>query len=750
MIRSILTTPNSIYFSKTLSLTSLPWEDFIDLLKYTDKPSLALTDLYCSLLRLILSDSTILTKISTYLPKKVNYAYRHNGEFELNPTGEVDFNINDLLLQDDYDCEYNGLKLLPRKIKVDHINSICYQAILRSVILRLEPVKQLRKAVLDITNVAHYEYIHNNNTTTNTTTTAAATPGCGVITGADESEVECSAVEYEEIGALVGLASAYKRQRTRTPAPKHSSTNTTTAPSTAVKSTNNNNMEIKEEEKERIPPQTAKKIIPTSLLASINTPKLKTKQQSTINNNLDKDAIYHITSNVTSTLQSIYDSADLLETNEIYQLSIKNKLILLKILCDSCLETSRIKQILKNNAEERYIQITNMNKSIKEMKLKQKEINNNKKDAAFQLCREINIKKAKIEEERLALIEKKKAASALKAAKKKKGATPEKTKENKTKKGKTSSTTATTTAATKKGGGGSSKGGSKNSIGAGKDGLDPTAEQLAAMIEEMVVLSTYGVDFVEEIPLDLLEGDDDSSSASMNSDNEEFEYDKKGNLIQRAKRQRRTTTQTRVQALESKRSHAERRYKQELIQLAEERLVRSLEVHSEREMRGAIKQAERAGCKDYKDNGKCFCTPNMKAVYMKLYELETQAKEDKLASQHEKALQEYFVRTTPIGTDRYYNTYWSFAGDDRLFVQSRELLTEAELEHCPMPPQSGPECDPTLSRLFSSRPNRYVCYGSLYMMYAYIVFLFTLCICIFLLLFIKYNISIYFYYDKSS
>ena len=135
---------------------------------------------------------------------------------------------------------------------------------------------------------------------------------------------------------------------------------------------------------------------------------------------------------------------------------------------------------------------------------------------------------------------------------------------------------------------------------------------------------------------------------------------------------------------------------------------------------------------------------------MKLYELETQAKEDKLASQHEKALQEYFVRTTPIGTDRYYNTYWSFAGDDRLFVQSRELLTEAELEHCPMPPQSGPECDPTLSRLFSSRPNRYVCYGSLYMMYAYIVFLFTLCICIFLLLFIKYNISIYFYYDKSS
>jgi hypothetical protein len=89
---------------------------------------------------------------------------------------------------------------------------------------------------------------------------------------------------------------------------------------------------------------------------------------------------------------------------------------------------------------------------------------------------------------------------------------------------------------------------------------------------------------------------------------------------------------------------------------------------------------------------------------VRLHEIEVQAKEDKQASQYERALQEYFVRTTPIGTDRHNNAYWSFAGDDsRLFVQSREVV---EMPNCPMPPKSGPDHDANLTRLFESRPNR--------------------------------------------
>ena len=92
---------------------------------------------------------------------------------------------------------------------------------------------------------------------------------------------------------------------------------------------------------------------------------------------------------------------------------------------------------------------------------------------------------------------------------------------------------------------------------------------------------------------------------------------------------------------------------------------------------------------------------------MKLHELELQAKEDKLASQHERALQEYFVRTTPIGSDRHRSSYWAFAGDDRLFVQTREPLQPEDLVACPLPPTAGADRDPILNKLFDSRPNRY-------------------------------------------
>jgi hypothetical protein len=91
---------------------------------------------------------------------------------------------------------------------------------------------------------------------------------------------------------------------------------------------------------------------------------------------------------------------------------------------------------------------------------------------------------------------------------------------------------------------------------------------------------------------------------------------------------------------------------------------------------------------------------------VKVHEMELQAKEDRQRSQYERALQEYFVRTTPMGSDRYNNTYWSFGGDNRLFVQSHHLLSEQELAACPRPPSSGPDYDANLTRLYESRPNR--------------------------------------------
>lgn len=91
---------------------------------------------------------------------------------------------------------------------------------------------------------------------------------------------------------------------------------------------------------------------------------------------------------------------------------------------------------------------------------------------------------------------------------------------------------------------------------------------------------------------------------------------------------------------------------------------------------------------------------------MKLNELEVQAKEDKINSMHERTLQEYFVRTMPIGKDRFNNQYWVFNGDDtRLFVQILTEDSENTAHNNLLLSTLFPD-DLALQLLYKSRPNR--------------------------------------------
>ena len=56
------------------------------------------------------------------------------------------------------------------------------------------------------------------------------------------------------------------------------------------------------------------------------------------------------------------------------------------------------------------------------------------------------------------------------------------------------------------------------------------------------------------------------------------------------------------------------------------------------------------------------------------YHIDIENKEAEQAKKLEKAL---FVRTEPIGQDRYFRQYWCFEGDDRLFIQSERGETDA-------------------------------------------------------------------------
>jgi hypothetical protein len=57
-------------------------------------------------------------------------------------------------------------------------------------------------------------------------------------------------------------------------------------------------------------------------------------------------------------------------------------------------------------------------------------------------------------------------------------------------------------------------------------------------------------------------------------------------------------------------------------------------------------------------------------LYKMQQELDAQANDERLAVQYERQLQEYMVRSVPLGYDRYNRAYWSLLGDDRrIYVQ---------------------------------------------------------------------------------
>ena len=122
------------------------------------------------------------------------------------------------------------------------------------------------------------------------------------------------------------------------------------------------------------------------------------------------------------------------------------------------------------------------------------------------------------------------------------------------------------------------------------------------------------------------------------------------------------------------------------------------------------------------------------------YDMQAKEKEDRQSLENERTLSQLTVRSAPFGSDRRRREYWSFRGDDRLFVQQRrelpvcqqqqgllngllprqKLLTSAsaclqnghrkELRDVPF----EPEIEEPLWRLFELRPSRFSYQWSVY------------------------------------
>ena len=558
----------------------------MDLLTYSSKDSLALQDLFCSLLHLILSDAAAVAKLNAALipVRRVHFACRARREATRPTSSSSDreelllFNREELLREDDFDLSYNGLKLLPpHKLTpaAASVDVLQMQATLRSVLLRLEPVRQLRRAVLDVGTVMHRAYVEEESANR---TKRPAVP--------------------EDLNTLVGLMRAFKQPITAASISTPNCTNQSVVPNTSGSTIAVASPTTTAAAAVRVSSQL--RAISSEVMASINDDAASSKPCSSSSRSrlgwapIDKDAVFEVTSSVTSRWSSVVEVARLLECFELHQLGAGHKVGLLRMLVDACYDTQRIKRILESNAEERAVQIQHMNKQQREMKAKLREASMTKKDLALAQCRRINRAAADKEEARLAALEKKGSGR-----KKKKPPTGP--------------------------GAGKGKSSAKGATGC-KDGLDPSPEQLSAMIDELVVLEAVGVDVVEDIVVEEVISDDDHESESEaaaaalvdgsndDGDDHEFEYDRSGNLLQRTKRSRRMTAQAKSKSLDRRRANEMRRAKQCQINAAEARLAKAVGSSSEREVRAALKQAEKAGCRGVTADGKVFCTSLMKQV----------------------------------------------------------------------------------------------------------------------------------------
>lgn len=314
-------------FQKQLHLSSASWDDFHTLLSF-EKPCPALYDIYCALLRVLFADHPIVLKLCAAFPKSMYFGAK---------VEEMDRRESILppVPGQDFDSEYNGFKLLPRKLAADVVDALRAQVILRGILLRLEPIKRARKAVIEIQSVL--------------TDGQTLTQGKGDMDALLLVNHQFWTASSAGTSASSASGSAAGSASVAMPTP----------------------MKLSKE-----------------VMARINTPKInsRTHRYSYIN----KDAIFSITQPILPYLQEVYALAQTMEHTDLHLLSVSQKVLLLKILCDACYDTQQFQHLLESNAEERNNLLSQMNKMIKESKLKAKDSTLSKRPEALQRCRQAN------------------------------------------------------------------------------------------------------------------------------------------------------------------------------------------------------------------------------------------------------------------------------------------------------------------------------------------------------------------------
>ena len=349
-----------------MSMNAIAIDPLIELLGFTGRTSPALTELFCAPLKLLLSDPKLAAKVSAAIPRKLNFSSRSSYKAPSSEHGDestLGYTENDA----DFDTTFNGIRLLPRLLRAELVDSLSWQGVLRAVLLRLEPVKQLRRAAAEVPE-------------------SAPIPA-PIVKG------KLSAQDDETIGDTSSPSSSYSKSHRRL-------TFSLTLEEARGSLLMNDGEEVQERARE----------------CSVGK-RMSQSSSKKRGNQINKDHLFLVTKDPRQEFSMVLEAAILLETQELHCLSTGHKLAALKALCSACFDTQRLTDLLASNAEERAERVTAMSKQIREEKAKVKEVSVAKSAEAIEKCKEVN---------RLAAI----AASASTGAKALKAKVKVKSKEN--------------------------------------------------------------------------------------------------------------------------------------------------------------------------------------------------------------------------------------------------------------------------------------------------------------------------------
>lgn len=126
-------------FSKEMVMSPLRLEDLVSLLDYKQQPSVALTDLFLSLLRFVLDHDGHGHSMRRWLYNTKNFANRGTPDSEdESVAGRAKFNDT-----------FNGLHLLPPRLRPDLLTALFWPCVLRAILFQLEPVQRLQQTKVE-------------------------------------------------------------------------------------------------------------------------------------------------------------------------------------------------------------------------------------------------------------------------------------------------------------------------------------------------------------------------------------------------------------------------------------------------------------------------------------------------------------------------------------------------------------------------------------------------------------------------